>query len=131
MQEICSSNPPVVIGNCDPKKSRARHHRKYLLILIKFTSKISFLTQFLIVLWNWLLGIFNIRLFGLLTHSLHESRHQRCSIKKAVLRKFAVVTGKHLCLSLFLIKLQKSLKTTILKNICEQLLLPVLFQPFW
>ena len=28
MQEIRSSNPPVVTGICDPNKSRARHHRK-------------------------------------------------------------------------------------------------------
>ena len=26
MQEICSSNSPVVSGICDPKKSSARHH---------------------------------------------------------------------------------------------------------
>ena len=27
MQEIRSSNPPVVTRICDPNKSRARHHR--------------------------------------------------------------------------------------------------------
>ena len=27
MQEIRSSNPPVVTGICDPNKSGARHHR--------------------------------------------------------------------------------------------------------
>ena len=26
MQEIRSSNPPVITGICDPNKSRARHH---------------------------------------------------------------------------------------------------------
>ena len=26
MQEICSSNPPVVTGICDPNKSQAQHH---------------------------------------------------------------------------------------------------------
>ena len=26
MQEICSSNPPVVAGICDPNKSQAQHH---------------------------------------------------------------------------------------------------------
>ena len=30
MQEIRSSNTPVVTGICDPSKSRARHHRSYL-----------------------------------------------------------------------------------------------------
>ena len=29
MQEIRSSNPPVVTGICDPNKSRARHHQNY------------------------------------------------------------------------------------------------------
>ena len=33
------------------------------------------------------------------------SSHQSCSIKKAVLNNFAIFTGKHLCWSLFLIKL--------------------------
>ena len=28
MQEICSSNPPVVPGICDPDNSRAQHHHK-------------------------------------------------------------------------------------------------------
>ena len=27
MQEVRSSNPPVVTGFCDPNKSRTRHHR--------------------------------------------------------------------------------------------------------
>ena len=30
MQEIHSSNPPVVTGICDPNKSQARHHRRDL-----------------------------------------------------------------------------------------------------
>ena len=32
--------------------------------------------------------------------------HVRCSIKKAVLKNFAIFTGKQLCWSLFFIKLQ-------------------------
>ena len=32
--------------------------------------------------------------------------HQRCSIKKVVLKYFAILTGKHLCWGPFLIKLQ-------------------------
>ena len=35
-----------------------------------------------------------------------KSSHRRCSVKKGVLRNFAKFTGKHLCQSLFLIKLQ-------------------------
>ena len=34
-----------------------------------------------------------------------RSSHQRCSIKKAALNNFAIFTGKHLCRSLFLLKL--------------------------
>ena len=34
------------------------------------------------------------------------SNHLRCSIKKGVLKNFAKFTGKHLCRSLFLVKLQ-------------------------
>ena len=35
------------------------------------------------------------------------SSHGRCSIKEGVLKNFAKFTGKHLCQSLFLIKLKK------------------------
>ena len=34
--------------------------------------------------------------------------HQRCSVKKGFLKNFIKFTGKHLCQSLFLIKLQAS-----------------------
>ena len=40
--------------------------------------------------------------------------------KKAV---FAIFTGKHLCWGLFLVKEMGFLRTTILKNMCERLLL--------
>ena len=36
MQEIRSSNPPLVTGICDPNKSRARHNRIYLFIFNLF-----------------------------------------------------------------------------------------------
>ena len=42
-----------------------------------------------------------------------RSSQRKCSIKKAVLKYFAIFTGKHLCWSLFLIKLQTL-------NICFQ-----------
>ena len=75
---------------------------------------------------------------------LFRSSHRRCSVKKGVLKKFGNFPGKHLCWSLFLIKLQawacnfikkrlqrwcfpvkfaEFLRTSILKNICERLLL--------
>ena len=69
----------------------------------------------------------------------------RCSINKAVLKNFVIFTGKQLCWSPFLIKLQackfiekrlqhwcfplhvrKFLRTPILKNIGERLLLIIL-----
>ena len=39
MQEICSSNPPVVTGIWDPNKLRARHHHSMLYILLSFILK--------------------------------------------------------------------------------------------
>ena len=40
MQEIRSSNPPVITGICDPNKSRARHHRS-----LKLGSKLKNLSN--------------------------------------------------------------------------------------
>ena len=42
---------------------------------------------------------------GLSTSLLYKSTLRRCSVKKGVLKKFANFIGKHLCWSLFLIKL--------------------------
>ena len=80
---------------------------------------------------------------------LLRSSHQKCSLKEGVLENFAISTGKHLCWSLFLIKLHawrpatfikresnmvfpvdivEILRTPILKKICEWLLL---FWIYW
>ena len=40
MQEIHSSNPPVVTRICDPNNSRARHHRS-----LKLGSKLKYLNK--------------------------------------------------------------------------------------
>ena len=40
MLKICSSNPPVVTGICDPHKSRARHHCS-----LKLGSKLKYLNR--------------------------------------------------------------------------------------
>ena len=40
MQEIRSSNPPVITAICDPNKSQARHHRSF-----KFGSKLKYLNR--------------------------------------------------------------------------------------
>ena len=48
-----------------------------------------------------------------------RNSHRRCSIKKAVLKHFAIFTGKHLCWNLLLIDLQtlrQFLRTPILKT---------------
>ena len=65
---------------------------------------------------------------------LFGSSHRRwCSVKKGVLINITNFTGKHLCWSLFIkkilqhrcfpMKYVKFLRTPILKNICERLLL--------
>ena len=69
------------------------------------------------------------------------SSHHMCSTRKAVLNNFSILTGKHLCWNLFLIKLKacnfirkrlqrkffhvnivKFLRTHNLQNICKRLL---------
>ena len=45
-----------------------------------------------------------------------RSSHQKCSIKKAVLKNFTIFTGKYLYWSLFLIKSQDWRPTTLLKG---------------
>ena len=45
-----------------------------------------------------------------------RNSHQRCSIKKDVLKNFAIFTGKHLCRSFFLTKLQAFRAATLLKR---------------
>ena len=64
-----------------------------------------------------------------------RNSHRRCSVKKSVLKNFANLTEKHLCWSLltcnfiklqhrcFSVRFAKFLRTPILKNICERLLL--------
>ena len=55
----------------------------------------------------------------------YGSSHSRCCIKKAILKNFAIFTGKHLCWSITdaLLWILRNLRTPILKNICERLLL--------
>ena len=47
---------------------------------------------------------------------VHRSSHRRRSVKRIVLKNFANFTGKRLCWSLFLIKLQAFRRTTLLKG---------------
>ena len=84
--------------------------------------------------------------------SRFKSSHQRCSIKKGVLRNFIKFTGKYLCQSLFLNKVAglrpatllkkrlwhrcfpanfaKFLRTPILQNTSGRLLLKIKFLPY-
>ena len=76
---------------------------------------------------------FRMVLFFYIT--IYGSSHRRFSVEKGVLKNLANFTGKHLFWSLFLdskkrlqnrcfsVKFAKFLRTTILKKICERLLL--------
>ena len=61
----------------------------------------------------------NIRLMSL------RSSDQRCSVKTAVLKIFAIFTGKHLCWSLFLIKLQEFRACSLIKKRLQNSWFPV------
>ena len=65
--------------------------------------KIHFLKTLVMIMIKW----FTIQ---------YRSNHHRCSIKIGVLKYFAIVIGKHLSLSLFLIKLQAFKPATLLKR---------------
>ena len=68
---------------------------------------------------------------------MSRNSHWMCYIKKTIFKHFAIFIGKNQSWSLFLIKLfqhrcfpvniAKFLRTPILKNICKQLLLNVVF----
>ena len=69
-----------------------------------------------------------------LPYQTDKSSHRRFSITKDVLKNFAIFTGKHLCWSLFFIKLQTFRPSALLKrnsntgvfllrNFCETLIL--------
>ena len=49
-----------------------------------------------------------------------KSSHQRCSLKKGVLRNFAKLTGKHLCQSLFFNKVAGAACNFIKKETLSQ-----------
>ena len=51
--------------------------------------------------------------------SCFRRSHQRCSVKKGVLRNFAKFTGKHLCQSVFFNKLETQKETLAQVFPCE------------
>ena len=52
-------------------------------------------------------------------YRLFRSSHERCSVKKDVLKNFVNLIGKHLCWSLFLIKLKAQADTPTQVFSCE------------
>ena len=48
---------------------------------------------------------------------INQSSHQRCSLRKGVLRNFAKFTGKHLCQSLFFNSKQLQLELNVHANL--------------
>ena len=87
-------------------------------LLVKVTFDVDF--RWAKVSFDWFLPIHFIR---------YRSSHQRCSIRKNVLRNFTKFTGKHLRQSLwhmcFPVNFMKFLKTSFLQNICGRLLLMI------
>ena len=59
-----------------------------------------------------------------------RSSHQRCSIKKGVLRNFTEFTAKHLCQSLFFNKVAGRMSATLLKKRLWHRCFPVNFVKF-
>ena len=59
-----------------------------------------------------------------------RSSHQRCSVRKAVLRNFTKFTGKHLCQSLFFNKVAGLRPATLLKLRLWHRCFPVNFAKF-
>ena len=62
--------------------------------------------------------------------SLYRSSHQRCSMKKGVLRNFTKFPGKHLCQSLFFNKVAGLRPATLLKRRLWYRCFPVNFVKF-
>ena len=61
---------------------------------------------------------------------MHRNSHQRCSIKKGVLRNFTKFTGKHLCQSIFVNKVAGLSLATLLKKRLWHRCFPVKFAKF-
>ena len=70
--------------------------------------------------WNGFYTIRNSLMKELIySFSVIRTSHRRCSIKKLLLKNFAVFRGKHLCQRIFLIKLQAFRYATLLKRDCN------------
>ena len=63
------------------------------------------------------------------SNTLHRSSHQRCSMKKGVVKSFAKFTGKHLCQSPIFSKVAGGACSFIKKRLCHRCF-PVSFAKF-
>ena len=100
---------------CVPLVKSSVKYQIYILNLIrrkiiKHTLKINILEN-----------IFNLMV------SMGRSSHQRCFVKKGVLRNFAKFTGKHLCHRLFFNNVADLRHATLLKKILWHRCFPVNF----
>ena len=87
-------------GHSIQQLQNCRKCRGQILFSYKIASGTDFTKDvFLGIFWNFLEKLF-------LRTPPNRSSHWRCSIKKAAPKNFIIFTGKHLCWSLFLIKLQ-------------------------
>ena len=68
--------------------------------------------------------------FAITIQKAIRSSHQRCSVRKGVLRNFAKFTGKHLCQSLFFNKVSGSGPATLFKKRLWYMCFPVNFAKF-
>ena len=82
---------------------------------------------FLLITKHWTVNVRNI---AQNIYDLYGSSHQKCSVKKGVLKNFAKFTGKHRSQSLFLNKVAGSTPATLLKKRLWHRCFPVNFAKF-
>ena len=80
--------------------------KAHILLLSDYSAQLFTVDMFfLFIRFTWVCFILYIKKFEKI---LLRSSHSRCSVRTGVLRNFTKFTGKHLCQSFFLIKLQTS-----------------------
>ena len=79
---------------------------------------------------NGFLGFVTDTVPPLSLQAQYRSSHQRCSIKKSVLKNFTKVIGKHLCQSLFFNKVAVLRPATLFKKRLWHKCFPVNFVKF-
>ena len=137
MKNFRSSHPEVFLG-----KGVLKIYSKFIRIPMPKCDLIKLLCNFIeITPWH---GCSPVKLLHILRtpflrntskelllklKSSFRSSHQRCSVKKSVLRNFEKSTGKHLCQSLFLVKLQARSATLLKKRLWHRCF-PVNFAKF-